>query len=366
MISPQSVLWRLNVAKVRKVEMKITLYLPWMKKLQKMKDGMSPANTLKNNEWAMRTFEAWRSQRNKQFPTDKCPDNVFENKDTACKWLCKFVVEVRKADGSEYTPRSIYLLLAGLQRSIRRSSPKEEINIFSDYQFKELKRVCDAVFKKLHSEGIGSTKKSASVLGPEEEKKLWDTGVINLSTPVGLLRAVFFYNGKNFCLRGGAEQRNLKISQFHRQTCIVEGKSVGVYEYHEFGSKNRQGGFNNLNVENKVVKQFENTSDSGICHVKILDKYLQKIPADAKEADVFYLTPVSKPTDASTPWYTRIPVGKNRLNSMMKEMCSQAGLSTEFTNHSLRAYGATSLFQANVPEKLIQQRTGHKSLKALR
>ena len=155
------------------------------------------------------------------------------------------------------------------------------------------------------------TKKSASVLGPEEEKKLWDTGVINLSTPVGLLRAVFFYNGKNFCLRGGAEQRNLKISQFHRQTCIVEGKSVGVYEYHEFGSKNRQGGFNNLNVENKVVKQFENTSDSGICHVKILDKYLQKIPADAKEADVFYLTPVSKPTDASTSWYTRIPVGKN-------------------------------------------------------
>ena len=47
-------------------------------------------------------------------------------------------------------------------------------------------------------------------------------------------------------------------------------------------------------------------------------------------------------------------------------MCSQAGLSTEYTNHSLRAYGATSLFQAKVPEKLIQQRTGHKNLKALR
>lgn len=114
---------------------------------------------------------------------------MFENKYTACKWLCKFVVEVRKADGSEYTPRSIYLLLVGLQRSIR-SSPKEEINIFSDPQFQELKKVCDAIFKKLHSEGIGSTKKSASVLGPEEEKKLWDTGVLNLSTPVGLLRAV--------------------------------------------------------------------------------------------------------------------------------------------------------------------------------
>ena len=27
-----------------------------------------------------------------------------------------------------------------------------------------------------------------------------------------------------------------------------------LYEYQEFGSKNRQGGFSNLNVDNKVVR----------------------------------------------------------------------------------------------------------------
>ena len=36
------------------------------------------------------------------------------------------------------------------------------------------------------------------------------------------------------------------------------------------------------------------------------------------------------------------------------------------TNHSLCATGATDLYAAAVPEKLIQQRTGHRSLKALR
>ena len=82
---------------------------------------------------------------------------MFENKDTACEWLCKFVTEVRKSDGSEYTPRSIYLLLAGLQRSIRKFHPKEEINIFSNHEFKSLKTMCDSVFKKLHSKGIGAT-----------------------------------------------------------------------------------------------------------------------------------------------------------------------------------------------------------------
>ena len=36
------------------------------------------------------------------------------------------------------------------------------------------------------------------------------------------------------------------------------------------------------------------------------------------------------------------------------------------TNHSLRATGATAMFQANMPEKIIQKTTGHRSLEALR
>ena len=36
------------------------------------------------------------------------------------------------------------------------------------------------------------------------------------------------------------------------------------------------------------------------------------------------------------------------------------------SNHSLRATGATEMFAANVPEKLVQSRTGHRSLDALR
>ena len=50
---------------------------------------------------------------------------------------------------------------------------------------------------------------------------------------------------------------------------------------------------------------------------------------------------------------------------MLKEMCVEAGLSDKFTNHSLRAYGATTLFQAGVSEKLMQQRTGHRCVEAL-
>ena len=47
-------------------------------------------------------------------------------------------------------------------------------------------------------------------------------------------------------------------------------------------------------------------------------------------------------------------------------MCKKAGNSGGYTNHSLSGYDATTLFQAHVPERLIQQRTGHRSPEALR
>ena len=47
-------------------------------------------------------------------------------------------------------------------------------------------------------------------------------------------------------------------------------------------------------------------------------------------------------------------------------MCEQAGREGKFTNRSLRASAATALFQSDAPEKVIQEFTGHRSVKALR
>ena len=61
-----------------------------------------------------------------------------------------------------------------------------------------------------------------------------------------------------------------------------------------------------------------------------------------------------------------VPVGKNQLSKTVQEMCSQAGVSGKKTNHSLRASAITSLFRAGVSEKVIQDRSGHRSLDGLR
>lgn len=47
------------------------------------------------------------------------------------------------------------------------------------------------------------------------------------------------------------------------------------------------------------------------------------------------------------PWFKIIPVGKNWLiqYTMLKEMCTEAGITANYSNCSLRAYGATAMFQ---------------------
>jgi len=53
----------------------------------------------------------------------------------------------------------------------------------------------------LRSEGVGAEEHETEVVSPEEESKLWETGVLSAETPKGLLNAVFFYNGKKLSSR---------------------------------------------------------------------------------------------------------------------------------------------------------------------
>ena len=101
-------------------------------------------------------------------------------------------------------------------------------------------------------------------------------------------------------------------------------------------------------------------------NAKCLDLYLSKLPEYAFKEDVLFLKAKQKaPSDNDQAWYEKAPIGKNTLSKMVKEMCCDAGIDGK-TNHSMRATGATMLFQNEIPERVIQTVTGHKSLDALR
>ena len=84
-------------------------------------------------------------------------------------------------------------------------------------------------------------------------------------------------------------------------------------------------------------------------------------PPAAYEKDIFYMRPKQLTlVDDDSPWYEGMPIGKKTLRTMLAEICERAGVQWK-SNH-----GATEMFAASVPERLIQSRTGHRSLDALR
>ena len=63
---------------------------------------------------------------------------------------------------------------------------------------------------------------------------------------------------------------------------------------------------------------------------------------------------------------SNVAVGVNTLDTMMPKISVKGELATIYTNHSLRATSTSRMFACNVPEKVIQEKTGHRSLAGLR
>ena len=298
--------------------------------------------------------------RNKQPDTEKCPDSLLLQMDPVLlnKWLSIFVAETRKVNGDPYPPSTLQSLLSGLLRYMRSIDAYKAPNIFAkkDPRFEKLHHTMDSVYRSLRAQGVGTEKHSAEPFSKIEENLLWTSGVFGTDDPISLQRAIFFYNGKVFCLRGGSEHRSLMLTQLKR---VEDG-----YIYTENVSKNRPGGIAQLKLKNKKVKIVANPDARERCHVYLLDEYISHLPDKAKQDNIFYVRPLDKMQ--GRVWYSSVPIGRNKLSSMVQQMCKDAGIQGHKTNHSLRATGATELYTAGVPEKIIQERTGHRSLECLR
>ena len=244
----------------------------------------------------MRTFTDWHDERNKCSAIQaKCPLDLLENPDPEKLnyWLSHFIVEARRKDSEPYPAWTLYLLLAGLLRYGH--SKSKFCSIFmdkNDPHFDELSSTCDSVAQQLRKDGVGASVKHAAIVTPEEETLLLDKGIMGIYAPKALVRSVFFFAGKAFCLWGGAKQRSLKPSQFER------GYNPDRYTYTENGSKNHRGGFGTLHDSNKVITAYStlvgNSSDPVRDVVYLLDYYFTQ----ASTVSGFYV-PAAKTTSAS-------------------------------------------------------------------
>ena len=128
---------------------------------------------------------------------------------------------------------------------------------------------------------------------PRKKERLWPSGVIGITMPQSLQRAIFFYIGKRFCIRGGEEQRRLGPSQ------LVRSYNPDCYTYIEHGLKNQTGGLRQLGLENKNVPCPAVPENHLKCLVFLLDKYLRHFPKCFRWR---YFLPASKAEVTSKSW----------------------------------------------------------------
>ena len=331
--------------------------------LKKASNGVIPVNTEYSSYWAEKNFLPWAENCNKKIPDDSVPMDLLHSHDPelVCKHLCCFAMETRKENGELYPPATIRSLLCGLNRILKAN--KVPFSIFDKEDSRFLNTI-DSVSSELHKKGVGSQQKQGEVITREDEDTLWNKGILGQSTPQMLQHTIFVYVGLQFCLRGVQEQYDLTITQFVRSQPDTSIYNSDIfYSYTELVSKNNQHRFKDIDLHNKQVRAYAVPGDPR-CLVKLLDLYVSRLPPDAK---FLYMHPLmSVPCDPSKPWYTKQRVGINTIKGMIPKIFEKAELQNKYSNHSLRATSITRMFNAGITEKVIAERSGHRSLKALR
>ena len=181
-----------------------------------------PKKTRQSNDWALGVWREWSRFRNSQpdtflEPGYPIPENVgLLNNDLLDYWGQRFILEVRRKDGKVYPPNTLIQITSGIQRYLRTECGRSDVYLMKSecVQFAGYRTALDTRMKELHADGVGVTINSSEPVTENEELKLWDSGVFNFETSVGLSNAIFFYNGKLFGFRGYQEHIDAKAEQF--------------------------------------------------------------------------------------------------------------------------------------------------------
>ena len=95
-----------------------------------------PKNTARTTTWCITLWNEWRKNR-KYLCNDYPPPPQLCTVDSLNLWLCRFILEARRKDGSPYPPRTLYSISCGILRHVR------EVNFFKDPEFDGFRRTLD-------------------------------------------------------------------------------------------------------------------------------------------------------------------------------------------------------------------------------
>ena len=138
---------------------------------EKASKGTIPSNTEASLQWALRNFNEWAVNCCSLLPDDPVSKDLLASHDAdlVCKWLCRYLMETRKTDGSLYPPSTLRSLICGLNRIIQSNQVPFSVVDKGDPRFRTLLKPLDSLSSELHRSGVGGTKNSAKVIELDHE-----------------------------------------------------------------------------------------------------------------------------------------------------------------------------------------------------
>ncbi|XP_010215399.1 PREDICTED: zinc finger MYM-type protein 2 isoform X3 [Tinamus guttatus] len=234
--------------------------------------------------------------------------------------LAHFVNEIRRPNGENYAPDSIYYLCLGIQEYLYGSNRKDNIFIDPTYQMfeQELNKILRSWQPSILPDG--------SIFSRVEEDYLWRIKQLGSHSPVALLNTLFYFNTKYFGLK--TVEQHLRLSfgtvfrQWKKNPLTMESKACLRYQVSSLCRADNEDkittGKRKHEDDEPVFEQLENTSDPARCPVKMFECYLSKSPQNLNQrTDLFYLQPDCSVSSDSPVWYTSMSLDRNTLENML-------------------------------------------------
>ncbi|XP_043386341.1 zinc finger MYM-type protein 2 isoform X11 [Chelonia mydas] len=234
--------------------------------------------------------------------------------------LARFVNEIRRPNGENYTPDSIYYLCLGIQEYLYGSNRKDNIFINPSYQTfeQELNKILKSWQPSILPDG--------SIFSRVEEDYLWRIKQLGSHSPFALLNTLFYFNTKYFGLK--TVEQHLRLSfgtvfrQWKKNPRTMDSKACLRYQVSSLCGADSEDkittGKRKHEDDDPVFEQIENTSNPARCPVKMFECYLSKSPQNLNQRmDVFYLQPECSVSSDSPVWYTSTSLDRNTLEHML-------------------------------------------------
>ncbi|XP_071134785.1 zinc finger MYM-type protein 3-like isoform X2 [Mytilus edulis] len=233
--------------------------------------------------------------------------------------LCLFVKEVRKPNGEEYAPDSIYYLCIGIQMFLFENERID--NIFTDIYYEKFTECLNEVLQRY----TPKLNAAAQIVCRIEEEHLWECKQLGAHSPHVLLNTLVYFNTKFFQLK--TPEDHLKLSFTHimkhwKKTPVGKGNTQGrsVYLRYYCPAPVRPASENNRKKKEElpVYEQAENLDNPLRCPVKLYEFYLSKCPESIKNrSDAFYLVPERSCVPDSPVWYSTSNLQTEAMNKML-------------------------------------------------